>query len=283
MTFTILANDANKVVTRLHIPRIGIYGITVFSIIPIILLFYFINENIEQQQEKNRLTADLNIQTNKVDSLQAKVDNMEQDNAEVHNKLEELNELESQLKESLSELPDSLGPIGGLDINASADKMEQSNLINQYKETIAQMEQTNKELKHIPTIWPAASYSISSNFGIRSDPFNNSSSFHAGIDIKGNTGTPVYSSADGTIILAEDYGGYGNTIKIRHSNMYVTLYAHLSEIKVKQGDSVKKGENIGSIGSTGRSTGPHLHYEIIKNGEPIDPHPFMNIYKDINP
>lgn len=282
LTFTILSNDANKVVTRFQIPRIIVYIVSILAIIPIILLFYFLNVNAQTEQEKIHLSANLNHQTNKVITLQSKVDSMKEKKAEVQAKMVELKQLESEMREYITELPDSIGPSGGINLMVSKEKIEQSDFIKRYKKKIDEIEQTNIELKHLPTIWPTVSHSITSNFGLRSDPFNRASSLHTGIDIKGSRGTPVYAGADGTVIMAEHYGGYGNAIKIRHSDKYVTLYGHLSEIKVKQGDSITKGNNIGSIGSTGRSTGPHLHYEIIEDGEPINPLPFMNIYNEEN-
>ncbi|MFB4169092.1 M23 family metallopeptidase [Virgibacillus sp. JSM 102003] len=279
LTFTILSNDADKVVTRFQIPRNLIYILSIIAIIPIILSFYFFNETVQKQQKNDHLTDNLTLQTNKVDALQAKVTNMEQKTAKVQAKMNELKQLESQMRKSITELPVSLGPSGGIDINVSGNEMKQSEFVKQYKKTIDAMEQTNDALKHTPTIWPSSSHGISSEFGLRSDPFNRSSSLHAGIDIRGNIGTPVYAGADGTVIMAEYYGGYGKAIKVRHSDTYITLYGHLSEIKAEQGDTVKKGDNIGSIGNTGRSTGPHLHYEILKNGEPVDPYPYMKLYK----
>ncbi|MBP1949303.1 M23 family metallopeptidase [Virgibacillus litoralis] len=278
LTFTILSNDANKVVTRFQLPRKIVYIVSFIAIIPIILSFYFFNETNQKQQMNNHLAADLTIQTNKVDGLQTKVDSMKQKTAKVQAKMKELKLLESQMRESMTELPVSLGPSGGIDIQIPENELKQSEFVKHYKKTIDEMEQTNKELKHTPTIWPSSSHSISSEFGPRSDPFNRSSSLHTGIDIRGSTGTPVFAGADGTVTLAEYYGGYGKTIKVRHSDRFVTLYSHLSEIKVKQGDTLKKGDNIGSIGSTGRSTGPHLHYEILENGKPVDPYPYMTIF-----
>nr|WP_246187601.1 M23 family metallopeptidase [Ornithinibacillus caprae] len=156
---------------------------------------------------------------------------------------------------------------------------QSSDLIERYKETIKEVEEVNEALRYIPTAWPTVPDTITSDFGVRSDPFHLNDAIHSGIDVRGSIGTPVYAAADGTVTKAEYYGGYGNTIMIRHSDTYQTIYAHLSEINVDQGETVKKGETIGSIGSTGRSTGPHLHYEIIKDNEPVDPKTYINIYE----
>ncbi|MFD1039299.1 peptidoglycan DD-metalloendopeptidase family protein [Virgibacillus byunsanensis] len=290
LTFTILSNEANKVVTRFRLPKIIIHILFLFVIVPSTLLFYFITINSHQQQENAELSEVLNSEENKTAELQEKVDELEANRTKVQLKMEELNQLESQIKEYMTELPFDLAPSGGISITLPEDEMVensideditpdiQSKLIDQYKQTISDMETTNNKLKHIPTVWPTNSYTITSDFGIRDDPFNRSSSLHTGIDIRGKTGESVYASADGIVTLATYNGGYGNSIIVRHSNTYKTLYAHLSDIKVELGDSVKKGDHIGSIGSTGRSTGPHLHFEVIKDAEPIDPNPFLNTF-----
>ena len=98
---------------------------------------------------------------------------------------------------------------------------------------------------------------------------------HRAIDIPAPTGTPMYASDGGTVIYAGMSGSYGNHIKIRHNNGFVTLYAHLSSIGVKYGEQVFQGQEIGKVGSTGRSTGPHLHFEIIKNGVQVNPEAYL--------
>ncbi|MFD2045689.1 peptidoglycan DD-metalloendopeptidase family protein [Ornithinibacillus salinisoli] len=289
LTFTILSNDANKVVTRFQIPRIAVFIMCIMAIIPIVFLAYFMVTSMDQQQENERLATALNQKTSKAEDLQIRVDQMEEKTTEVEQKMAELNELESQLQEYITDLPINEEPSGGIDVPVSKadikdgqDELiltysQSSELIGRYKDTLAKMDEVNEELKYIPTIWPTIPDKITSDFGLRSDPINRTDSLHTGIDIRGNFGTPVYATAGGTVIKAEYYGGYGNTIMIRHSNAYQTIYGHLSEIKVEQGDKVKKGELIGSIGSTGRSTGPHLHYEIVKHGEPVDPNTYLNI------
>lgn len=119
---------------------------------------------------------------------------------------------------------------------------------------------------------------ITSTFGYRSNPFTGSNTEnHPGIDFKGNVGDPVISTAEGIVVFAGAKGGYGNCIMIKHIENIETLYGHLSKINVRVGQNVKIGEIIGEVGSTGRSTGPHLHYEIIKNGEKINPKDYTTL------
>jgi len=115
----------------------------------------------------------------------------------------------------------------------------------------------------------------SSRYGKRSDPLTGETRMHKGMDFKAKYGADVFASATGTVIFAGVSGGYGNLIQIRHANGYTTYYGHLSKILVKQGQKVKRGTRIGKVGTTGRVTGPHLHFEIRKNGKPINPLPLI--------
>ena len=126
-------------------------------------------------------------------------------------------------------------------------------------------------------LWPVASYVyISSRFGLRVHPITGVEKSHTGLDIAADQGTTVYASDGGTVVLAEWNGGYGNCIMIDHGNGYVTLYGHLSSIAVSANSTVSQGDVIGYVGSTGNSTGPHLHFEVLLNGERIDPEQFFS-------
>lgn len=116
---------------------------------------------------------------------------------------------------------------------------------------------------------------MSSPFGIRMDPFLRRPAIHTGIDLRGDAGDPVRATATGRVTIAGRLGGYGNMVEINHGNGLATRYGHLSEIDVKVGQIVRIGEVVGKIGSTGRSTGPHLHYETRINGEAVDPKRFL--------
>ncbi len=121
-----------------------------------------------------------------------------------------------------------------------------------------------------PSIWPAHGW-LTGTFGGRADPFTHEPGFHEGIDISSDKGDPVYATADGVVETASYSGDYGNLIEIRHGFGLSTRYGHLSKYAVKVGDTVKRGQVIGYVGATGRATGSHLHYEILANGQRIDP------------
>lgn len=140
-------------------------------------------------------------------------------------------------------------------------------------------------LSCIPAIMPVKKtdiYRISSHYGQRTDPFYKVTKFHGGIDFSGPVGLGIYATGDGTVIRVEkNKSGYGNNILIDHGYGYKTRYAHLNTIKVKKGEKVKRGQEIGTMGNTGKSTAPHLHYEVIKNNKTVNPINFF--YNDITP
>lgn len=142
-----------------------------------------------------------------------------------------------------------------------------------------------KMIASIPAIQPVDFHDlrrIGSYFGYRTDPFYKIIKFHEGIDFTAPVGTKIYATGDGIVTEAEfNRGGYGMCIKINHGYGYETFYAHLSRIKVKVGQRIKRGEVIGLVGNTGKSTSPHLHYEVHKNGQPINPIYFF--FNDITP
>ncbi|WP_375402912.1 M23 family metallopeptidase [uncultured Sphingomonas sp.] len=127
----------------------------------------------------------------------------------------------------------------------------------------------------IPSVQPVAQMDYSSNFGIRSDPFRGTAAMHSGVDIRGPLGTPIYATADGIVAGSDRRGGYGNLIELDHGKGIATRYGHLSRLLVTAGARVKRGQLIGLMGSTGRSTGSHLHYEVRMDGRAVNPVPFL--------
>lgn len=127
----------------------------------------------------------------------------------------------------------------------------------------------------VPTANPVPSVDKGSPFGWRIDPITGQSAMHTGLDFPGEVGTPIYAAAGGVVIAQEYHAAYGNLIDIDHGNQLVTRYAHASKVHVKAGDLVKRGQLIAEIGSTGRSTGPHLHFEVLVAGIPQDPQKFL--------
>jgi murein DD-endopeptidase MepM/ murein hydrolase activator NlpD len=129
----------------------------------------------------------------------------------------------------------------------------------------------------IPAFLPVNQPKQSSDFGYRSDPFHGGGAFHAGLDLTGKSGDQIYAAADGVVVRAGWWAGYGKVVVIDHGNGMETRYGHMSRFHVKPGDVVRQGQMVGGMGSTGRSTGTHLHFEIRLDGRPLDPQPFLEL------
>ena len=137
--------------------------------------------------------------------------------------------------------------------------------------------------KAIPTTLPVTTGYFSSNFGYRIDPFNGRSAFHTGVDFIAAPGSPILAAAGGVVSASEWHNEYGNMVDIDHDNGLTTRYAHLSQKNVVVGDVVLKGQIIGSLGQTGRATGPHLHFEVRENSVPLNPNRFLNFSRAQEP
>ncbi|WP_156256948.1 M23 family metallopeptidase, partial [Sandarakinorhabdus oryzae] len=129
----------------------------------------------------------------------------------------------------------------------------------------------------IPAFLPVNRYDPSSDFGYRSDPFHGGGAFHAGIDMTGSTGDAIHAAADGVVVRAGWWAGYGKVVVVDHGNGLETRYGHMSRFYVKEGDVIRQGQVIGGMGSTGRSTGTHLHFEVRLDGRALDPQPFVEL------
>ena len=141
--------------------------------------------------------------------------------------------------------------------------------------SLARMEALEDGLAGIPQHNPASLQFLSSGFGYRADPFTGGAAFHAGLDFKGPVGAPIYSAAKGTVSFVGQRSGYGNVVEVSHGNGLMTRYAHMSRFHSRVGQPVEAGQVIGAIGNTGRSTGPHLHFEVRINDRPLNPRPFL--------
>nr|WP_246427444.1 M23 family metallopeptidase [Paenibacillus phyllosphaerae] len=147
-------------------------------------------------------------------------------------------------------------------------------------ESLRQAKQRQAELDALPSGWPTISRTLTSSFGYRTDPFTGRSTFHAGIDIGGEPGDPVFAAGDGLVTETGSDSSKGNYIVITHSNGLQTVYYHLKRITAKLNDSALRGDKIGELGSTGRSTAPHLHFQIMQKDEAVNPLPYLRLVKE---
>jgi murein DD-endopeptidase MepM/ murein hydrolase activator NlpD len=165
--------------------------------------------------------------------------------------------------------------IGGpfVEPEAFSNPFEES--INDLDDALDRLDAARRTARKLPFGNPSPGSNITSRFGNRTDPFLGRLALHAGIDFRASTGTQIRSSGAGTVIVAGRNGGYGNMVEIDHGDGLSTRYAHLSRVLVKVGDHVEASDPVGLSGTTGRSTGPHLHYEVRRDGKAIDPMRFL--------
>ncbi|MDG6079499.1 M23 family metallopeptidase [Erythrobacter litoralis] len=147
--------------------------------------------------------------------------------------------------------------------------------------SIARMAALENGLSRVPQVEPASLKYVSSGFGFRRDPFTGGGAMHKGLDFRGPTGAPIYAAAKGKVSFVGTKGGYGKTVEIDHGNGLMTRYAHMSRFDAKVGQTVEPGELIGGIGSTGRSTGPHLHFEVRIHNKAVNPRTFLETAPDV--
>jgi murein DD-endopeptidase MepM/ murein hydrolase activator NlpD len=158
----------------------------------------------------------------------------------------------------------------GLETLADAAEAQEQSL----QTLIAHLEDQAARLVHTPSISPTTGW-ITSSFGYRTSPQTGGREFHKGLDIAGRTGTPILAPADGEVIYATAKRSLGNAVKLRHGYGVDTVYGHMQELLVRPGEKVKRGQQIGLMGSTGRSTGPHLHYAVLVNGKAVNPRNYI--------
>jgi murein DD-endopeptidase MepM/ murein hydrolase activator NlpD len=220
--------------------------------------------------------------------LDASLDRVEQRQSAILNSLEAKYEFKAQrMRGVLSELgiglgrsnnTDHLTGIGGPFVAPQAPKEAAAFERQIYRISLAriQVNRLSRALNNVPVRKPVeGDIDLASSFGVRQDPFTGSPAMHTGVDIHGEVGETVRATADGTVTAAGWSGGYGRVVDIDHGNGLSTRYGHLSSIEVRVGQTVKTGQTIGKVGSTGRSTGPHLHYETRVKGEAVDPQKFL--------
>jgi murein DD-endopeptidase MepM/ murein hydrolase activator NlpD len=250
--------------------------------------------------ELNRLKAELEDRNSQIETFYTKIDALQL-------KLIKLNQLEQEIRSytGLHTNSSDTGDygIGGIS-DIPGDKVCTPDFYNKFlqnmDENVALLDQeacnqseefqilweTLKEIKAIqqvtPSMRPLDGGWISSPFGFRESPFTSEHEFHSGVDIAAHKGTPVKATANGTVSFVGYKGSYGKAVSINHGFGIVTRYGHLSSFHVKKGQKVLRGDVIGEVGSTGRSTGPHLHYEVRLNDIPVNPEKYMSEYVATN-
>ena len=291
ITILLLPNDSTNV-KQFRIPRFFLYMFLFF--IPFIAAYIFwVIGDYKDVKAKVPEIASLQKQN---EQQKVQLTYLGQRIERINQKMGELNEFDRKLK-IMTNLEESAGQGPFIGVGGSEPTMLASNsYVNEpVKEMVRSMHQsldvlnediiTGNQVKHklfqyledqkvllssTPSIWPTKGW-LSSRFGYRISPFTQRKEMHKGLDISTRINTPIVAPADGIVIKTGWNGSFGRMISIRHGNGYISKYAHLNKILVKKGQAVKRGDKLGLVGQTGRSTGPHLHYEVHLKGVPVNP------------
>ncbi|WP_461207335.1 peptidoglycan DD-metalloendopeptidase family protein [Clostridium sp. DL1XJH146] len=268
--------------------KVSKWVLRAFLIISIVffvyLVFLFIDMKNAEKELKNMDSLETNVKRLTDDNKVKEEELGEYHNVEdeIKDKLQKIEELEKQIQEKMESTNDlkeieivklTYGEMNDEIIDLSYSQLPEKldEKIEDLKCIMDDVEAVKRDNDRIPTLMPATG-NITSYFGYRSNPFSGGGSeFHSGVDIANSTGTEIVATADGYVIQSGVSSGYGNLVAIDHKNGYVSYYGHNSSLVVKEGEWVEKGQLISYMGSTGRSTGPHVHFEIRLNNTPIDP------------
>ena len=290
----IIVSEKDTGLKQFQFSRQKLLIVSTFAVIIISLALFFsvdILTNVLYKNKMNNLKANYDHLSKTLLSLQDQLDNVSDQMGSIENKDQairtyaglpgidkDIRELGvggtniENIKMNLDNIPSDITTrISEIEMNVDAMTRKVKLELNSYNNLYEMVKEHSDNLKVIPSIPPVQKGYVHSGFGYRKDPFDGKVRFHYGLDFAVNTGTKIYAPADGKIKFAGRQGGFGNVLKIDHGNGNRTLFAHLSKFKVKQGAQVKRGDLVAISGNTGRSAGPHLHYEVHKYGTPQNP------------
>lgn len=289
-----------KLETPLRVKLLRVLGFISAAIVTALIIVsvayrYFPSANEKRLLQQNEVLREnylvLDEQTRKLNQRMGELEN--RDN-EIYRAIFEANPIPDSAREAEIAQQKEMRLVMGmnrfeLESSVSSTIVRLASRINSQEKSYSQITEfiKNKEqlLAATPAIQPVSNSElkrVASGFGYRIDPIYKTTRFHAGLDFTAPQGTPIYATANGVVKIAGNMGnGYGNHVIINHGYGYETVYGHMFKVKSRPGQRVKRGEIIGYVGSTGKSTGPHCHYEVHKNGRPIDPVYFF--YNDLTP
>jgi len=289
-----------KLVVPLRVKLLRILGFLATAIVTGLIIVAFAFRFLDSPKEKllrmqyERSQQDFLSINGKVRDLEQRLKQLEKRDNDVYRTIFEANPVPDSARAKQLEMEKEIRLVSAMDENElayslSATLTSISNRISfqerSYREIEDMIKDKEKLLASTPAIQPVSNKDlnrVASGFGYRIDPVYKTVKFHAGLDFSAPQGTPIYATADGRVTTAGNKSnGFGNHVIINHGFGYETLYGHMVRVKVRNGQIVKRGEVIGWVGSTGKSTGPHLHYEVHKGGRNIDPIYFF--YNDLTP
>jgi murein DD-endopeptidase MepM/ murein hydrolase activator NlpD len=290
----IIVSDHSQAVRKFRMPqrwlRNGAFagaGVVLLGVITVIHYFSLLgtgSENRILKEENAQLRSQILLVQEKVAHISATLDRVERFDAKLRTAVTQLQDPERNLAIGPVGKPDEVvipGPAPAAQENLSALpgrlatlESEASRQESSLRELQEYFDDQKSLLASTPSIWPTRGW-VTSDFGVRLDPYTAERMMHRGLDIATPHGQTVYTPSDGTVVFSGTEGGYGKVLVIDHGYGVKTRYGHLSEVYVKLGDRVKRGARVAAVGNTGRSTGPHLHYEVRVNGIPENPRKFI--------
>lgn len=289
-----------KLVTPLRIKLLRVFGFVAAALVTAAIIAYFAFIFVGSPAEKilrsqnEELRYRLQVLDKRAQGLEQQMAALEKRDNEVYRSIFEAQPIPDSIRATQMEQQLEIAKVESLpegsvihSIDTTLRKVQARMEFQKasYNEIVNLIKNKEKLLAATPAIQPVSNKDlnrIASGFGYRIDPVYKTVKFHAGLDFTAPQGTPIYATADGVVKEAGvDNGGYGRAVVINHGYGYETLYGHMYRIKTRKGARVKRGEIIGYVGSTGKSTGPHCHYEVHKNGRKLDPVYFF--YNDIDP
>ena len=272
----VLAHSLRGRLRRVHIPHQAVYAILALAFLGCFSLFGFVASYARMAWK----VANYNALRREADALRSRYQNLE---TQVRQTDQQLASLELYAKEVSLAYGIKEKLQGPADISAEgrlvptfAESVEDYNYLRSASALALPSRRTQSLLSVAspPTLWPVDGRLIGS-FGARTDPFSGEGAFHTGVDLSAPTGTPVRATGDGLVVFADVESGYGKLIVVDHGGGLQTYYAHLSRFYVHSGEEARRGEIVGAVGSTGRVTAPHLHYEVRIGGAPVNPYRYL--------
>ena len=289
-----------KLITPLRVKLLRVFGFLAAAFVTAALIAYFAFRFVGSPYEKQlradneQLEYELQRLNEQVKSINQQMATLEKRDNEVYRSIFEATPIPDSLRTVEAERAQEIAKVEGLpegqlvyaiDTTIRRIRVRISAQQKSYAELTKLVDKKEDILAATPAIQPVSNKDlnrIASGYGYRIDPVYKTIKLHAGLDFAAPQGTPIYATADGVIKTAgQSSGGYGNHVVINHGFGYETLYGHMVRIKARNGQRVKRGEVIGYVGSTGKSTGPHCHYEVHKNGQKLDP--VYYFYNDLIP
>jgi murein DD-endopeptidase MepM/ murein hydrolase activator NlpD len=273
----VLAHSLRGRLRRVHIPHTAVYAVLGLALLGCFSAFGFVASYARMAWK----VANYNALKSEADAMRARYQNLQKVVSETNVQMASLQLYAREvavaygIKQKL-EGPSDISSEGKMVPSFAESLQEYNYLINADRLAIAnQRSRRFGAQKSPPSLWPVIGR-LMDGFGRRTDPFSGEGSFHKGVDITAPTGTTVHNTADGVVVQAEMVsGGYGRLVIIDHGGGFQTYYAHLSKIMVHTGQELRRGEVIGLVGTSGRTTAPHLHYEVHVGGAPINPYKYL--------